>query len=332
MRRLLICFIWALPPLLLPSCFKEDTRVPAHEQGDLLEGEVAMGGLYGTQVFYDLKDNEVAASGPVTAWDLSFACAEGAWTIRLNSSKFMYAGNTGDTSFLQQPVPGELEMKFDASHGDPDSTAIGEWLEQAEDSVWSRREVYLVDRGMDESGNLLGTMKVQFETAGPDYRVRFARPDGSGEQLVYIHRDTRKERTYLSFDRGVVEVAPPPGDWSLLFSKYTTMLVTNEGENYPYIVNGVLLNPAGVTAALDTIHDFAELSLADTIDLEMTTRADVIGYEWKYYNFDAGVYTIVPGMSYVIRDRDGYYYKLRFIDFYNDTGEKGHPGFEYLRL
>ena len=332
MQRVLTCLTGMIFPLLLTSCFQEDSMVLPHEQGEMLEGRVAMGGLYGTQVFYDLRENEIAASAPVTAWDLSFACGEGAWTIRLNSSKFMYAGNSRDTSFRQVPVAEELGMKFDASNGDPDSTAISDWVVQTEDTVWSRREVYLLDLGLDTMGNPLGNMKVQFETLGQDYRIRYARPDGSDEQVHVVVRNPLREQVYFSFRNGVVDVAPPPSGWSLLFTKYTTMLVTDEGENYPYIVNGVLLNPAGVTAALDTIHDFMELQLADTLDLELTTRSDLIGYDWKYYNFDAGVYTIVPDMNYVIRDRDGFYYKLRFIDFYSDTGEKGYPHFEYLRL
>ena len=92
------------------------------------------------------------------------------------------------------------------------------------------------------------------------------------------------------------------------------------------------VSPEGTAAALDTIHEFSEIAISDTAALNLTTRADVIGYDWKYYNFDAGVYTIVPGMNYVIRDRDGFYYKLRFVDFYNNTGEKGNPVFEYVRL
>jgi hypothetical protein len=95
---------------------------------------------------------------------------------------------------------------------------------------------------------------------------------------------------------------------------------------------GVLLNPNGVVAALDTIHDFMEITAEDITELAYTTQADVIGYDWKYYNFDAGVYTIVPGMNYVIRDRDGFFYKFRFVDFYSDVGVKGYPTFEFVRL
>lgn len=328
MRDLLLLCPW----VLFSGCFQEDTLVPPHEQGNLLEGSVAMGTLYSTQEYYDLHRNEVAASSPVIAWDLSFACSGDDWTIRLNSSKFMVAGNTHDTAFQQVPVADSLEMTFDASNGDPDSTAIDRWVVQSEDTVWSLREVYLVDRGIDDVGKKLGTMKVQFETLGTDYRIRFATPESPFPTTAEIYRDPSMDRVYFSFDNGEVEVAPAPDQWSLLFTKYTTMLVTNEGENYPYIVNGVLLNPRGTAAALDTIHEFSEITLSDTLGLVLTSRADIIGYEWKYYNFDAAVYTIVPGMNYVIRDRDGFYYKLRFVDFYNDTGEKGYPAFEYIRL
>lgn len=329
MRNLIIHI---LPFVLLSGCFLEDEMVLPHEQGDVLEGSVAMGTLYGIQAYYDLHNNQIAASGPVTGWDLSFACAPEDWTIRLNSANFMYAGNSGDTSFQQELTVEELEMLFDASHGDPDSTAIGKWNEQTEDSTWSLRHVYLVDRGTDEAGIPRGIVKIQFETAGIDYRLRFANNGSNVETTYEIHRDPEQDQVFFSFEQGMVDVAPLPDQWSLLFSKYTTMLVTNEGENYPYIVNGVLLNPNGTAAALDTIHEFSEIVLSDTASLELTTRADVIGYEWKYYNFDAAVYTIVPGMHYVIRDRDGFYYKLRFVDFYNDTGEKGYPAFEYVRL
>jgi len=329
MRRIVPYLISAF---LLTGCFLEDEMVPPHEQGDVREGSVAMGTLYATQVYYDLHGNREAASGSITGWDLSFACSGDDWTIRLNSAKFMYAGNSYDTTFQQELDAATLEMLFDASHGDPDSTAFREWLVQTEDSIWSNRHVYLVDRGMDEAGNPLGYVKIQFETSGEDYLIRFANNGSSVETTFEIHRDPQMDLVHFSFEEGMVDVAPVADQWSLLFSRYTTMLVTNEGENYPYIVNGVLLNPNGTAAALDTIHEFTEIGLSDTTVLELSTRADVIGYEWKYYNFDAGVYTIVPGMNYIIRDRDGFYYKFRFVDFYNDTGEKGYPAFEYVRL
>ena len=72
--------------------------------------------------------------------------------------------------------------------------------------------------------------------------------------------------------------------------------------------------------------------LDNIVGLGLTNQSDVIGYDWKYYDFDDGVYTIEPDHNYVIRDRDGFIYKLRYIDFYSDLGEKGYPTFEFVRL
>jgi hypothetical protein len=244
----------------------------------------------------------------------------------------MYAGNTFDTTFLMDITQSEPEMRFDKSDGNPDSTALGPWFQAGEDTVWSNRHVYLLDLGLNEQNKEVGKKKVQFDIQDNHYLMRCANTDGSGDTTIVIRKDQDMDQVFFSFNSGEVDLAPLPGSWSLLFSRYTTMLQTDLGEDYPYLVTGVLLNPNGVTAALDSIHEFAEISINDTLGLDLSTKADVIGYEWKYYDFDAGIYTIVPKYNYVIRDRDGFYYKLRFIDFYNDTGEKGFPKFEYIRL
>lgn len=329
MRKLPVIILLVLTAT---SCFEEDIMVPPHQQGNLEIGKVQLGYDYDRQVFYDLNSNREVSSNVISDWDLVFESSEGGWTIRLNSSKYMYAGNSYDTIFSSELSRSDLEMKFDRSDGDPDSTAIGTWFELEGDSIRSLEHVYLVDRGRDEFLEKIGFEKVQFKITDSHYLVRHANPDNTGEINTMISRkEDADRRIYYSFDNGIVEIAPGPSEWSLLYSKYTTMLVTDAGEDYPYLVTGVLLNPDGVTAARDTIHDFLSIQLADTIDLDLTSRSDVIGYDWKYYNSD-GIYTIESDRAYVIRDRNGFYYKLRFIDFYNDTGEKGHPQFEFVKL
>lgn len=316
----------------LQSCFKEEAMVTPHEQGDLEEGQAALGSYYENQVYFDLYNNEEVSSSSINDFDLSFESSGEGWIIRLNSAKFMLAGNSHDTVFAADLIPDSLDMKFDKSDGNPDSTAIGPWYEFTEDSSWSKREVYLLDLGSDNEGFSLGQKKVQFDMLGNDFQLHYANTDNTGDTLVIIIRDPAVDQVYYSFDKGFVDIAPAPDRWSLLFSKYTTMLVTDEGEDYPYLVVGLLLNPNEVAAARDSIHDFMAMSRDDIADLEFTSQADIIGYDWKYYNFDAGVYTIVPDMNYVIRDRDGFFYKLRFVDFYSNEGVKGYPTFEFVRL
>lgn len=326
-----LSFIFLLS-ILLQSCFKEEALIPPHEQGDLEEGQALLGPAYDSQVYFDLYGNQEVASASIFDWDLSFESNTGGWTIRLNSAKFMLAGNTRDTAFHVALNDGDLEMKFDPSDGNPDSTAMAECFIVSGDSAWPTRYVYLVDRGNDPQGNALGQKKVQVDMLDEDFLLHWSDPDNSGDTIMLIQRDPALDRLYFSFDEGLVDVSPLPGQWSLFFTRYTTMLVTDQGDDYPYLVVGVLLNPNGVAATRDTIHDFMEMELNDVADLEFSTRADVIGYDWKYYNFDAGVYTIEPDMNYVIRDRDGYFYKFRFVDFYSDDGVKGTPTFEFVRL
>ena len=318
--------------IMLQSCFKEEELIPPHEQGDLVEGQVTLGSFYENQAYFDLGSNREISNSSILEWDLSFESSTGGWTIRLNSAKFMLAGNSRDTIFSAELHADDLEMKFDPSDGNPDSTAMADCFVVGDDTTWPTRFVYLVDRGSDSQGNSLGQKKVQVDMLGEDFLLRYSNPDNSGDTTVLILRDPARDLVFYSFENGLIDIAPLPDQYSLLFTRYTTMLVTDEGEDYPYLVVGVLLNPNGVNAVRDTIHDFLDMEIGDVAELVFSPRADVIGYDWKYYNFDAGVYTIEPDMNYVIRDRDGYYYKLRFVDFYSDEGVKGYPTFEFVRL
>jgi hypothetical protein len=93
-----------------------------------------------------------------------------------------------------------------------------------------------------------------------------------------------------------------------------------------------LLNPYKTVAALDTTLQFEEVNFDIAEKQKFVNQKDIIGYEWKDYDFDNGMYKVNPEYIYILKNRIGYYYKLRFIDYYNSTGEKGFPTFEFLRL
>ena len=56
----------------------------------------------------------------------------------------------------------------------------------------------------------------------------------------------------------------------------------------------------------------------------------MIGYDWKSYN--SGTYEVDINKNYIIKTTEDLYYKIHFIDFYNDQGEKGTPKFEISSL
>ncbi len=327
--------------LLMTSCFKEDEKITPHDPGDVKTVVIEMTNNYKYQVYYDLSSEMVVGSNEKKTWDLGFECSAEGWHIILNTSNFMQAARTGLTDFSVALDTAGLRFKYDESTGNPDSTAIGNWLEfMPPDSAKSySHEVYVIDRGYDEVGNLRGMKKVVFlELSGDHYTFKYADLDGTGEQTFSIVKDPAVSYVYFSFDSGgqSLTLEPPSYDWDLLFTQYTTLLYTNEGDPYPYLVTGVLSNPMTVEVHQDTLFDFQSLDRQIAQDLDYNSLRDEIGYDWKDVVGDVGSgnvsYVIVPGIHYIIRDWQGFYYKLRFVNFYSNTGEKGYPTFELQRL
>lgn len=320
--------------IFVSSCFQEeDAMTLPPTSGDLEVGVAEMTDDYRYQVYYDLATNTAAKSVLNTAWDLGFACSDTTWQIVLNNSKAMFAGNTGIKDFSLVTSASNVKFEFDAASGNKDSLAIRQWLDISGENPVATGFVYIIDRGTDENFLHIGYKKVVFETPGKDnYKIRFANLDGSGEQVVSIQKDSVKNFVCFSFDNGIVDVEPPKKEWTLLFTTYQTVLYTNQGEAVPYLVRGALLNPYLTAAGVDSLLVFSEISLTDTVKFNLTTRRDVIGHEWKYYDFDEGIYRVEPDKNYIIRGQDSYYYKLRFVSYYNNLNQKGYPAFEFMRM
>lgn len=320
--------------VIFSSCFQEEElRTLPPTNGDLEVGVAEMTDDYRYQVYYDQVTNTAAKSVLTTSWDLGFACSDTTWHIVLNNAKAMLAGNSGKKNFGEVTTTAGIKFTFDSTNGDTDSLAISNWIDLTGEEPQATGYVYVIDRGADENFISIGYKKVIFKTSGNDsYQIRFANPDGSNEQVATIKKDAAKNYVCFSFDNGIVDVEPPKTSWTLLFTSYQAVLYTNQGEAVPYLVRGALLNPYLTAAGMDTTLVFSEISLADTVKFNLTTRRDVIGHEWKYYDFDDGIYMVEPDRNYIVRGQDSYYYKLRFISYYNNLNQKGYPAFEFMRM
>ena len=325
--------IYLFLAITLTSCFEEDVMVPPHEAGDLTKGVVELTETYKYQVFYNLESNSTIKKNLLSDWDLGFETSDSGWHVILNTSKMMLAGNSNSTDFESVKSSSGINMNFDPSHGNLDSTAIGDWYSIVENNPVSKNFVYVIDRGTDENSNMVGEKKITFNLQDENnFVVRYANLNGSGEQTTVIPKDTTVNFVCFSFDKGIVYIEPDKESWDLQFGRYSTLLFTNAGDPYPYLVTGVLLNPHKTLAELDTTHQFNDVDFETAENIKLSNRKDIIGYEWKEYDFDNGMYTVKPEKVYILKTSIGYYFKLRFIDYYNSTGEQGYPTFEFLRL
>lgn len=310
--------------LLFVSCKKEELPVPAHDPGDVITNSVNIDPSYKWQFFYDLGTNTVVGQNLKTVWDLGFEATASGYHVILNTAKAMYVRNMGAASFtsITDTNGFTANRKWDEPSGNIDSTAIGDWR--------NTNSVYIIDRGYNETGVHQGYRKIQFQQyTANNYTVRFAELNGAGDTIFQIQKDSAYNFTFLSFSNGgqTLIVEPPKKDWDLCFTQYLHIFYN---PLQPYLVTGALLNRYQTRAVMDSLKTFSEIKFSDVNSYTFSSNVNTIGYSWKF--FGNGVYTIFPQMNYIIRDSEGYYFKLHFIDFYDQSGNKGNPKWEFQHL
>lgn len=306
---------------LLTSCEKQELPVPAHESGDIQTGAVNMEPDYRWQIFYDLNTNKIVSKNLKTAWDLAFENTSDGFHVFLNSSKMMYAYNTGKTDINSITISDTIGKKaWDNPTGHPDSTAIGNWQKT--------NTVYIIDRGNSLTGMKLGLWKIKFISVDDEkYVIEFGALDDTQLIKYIVNKDTMYNLSFLSFEeRKQVMIEPLKYKWDIVFTQYTHVFV-NPAQ--PYLVTGCLLNRYSTSAVLDTTISFNDIAAKDINRLKFSPLINTIGYDWKAYT--GSTYVTYTKLNYIIKSRDGYYYKLHFIDFL-DMGLKGNPKWEYQKL
>lgn len=324
--------------LLLTSCFKEDERITPHDRGDKITATITMTQNYKYQVYYSLNTQSVVATNERSEFDLMFESHPGGMLIRPNTANFAMAAPTGKFQLSQVTSATGLNMQFDPSSGNPDSTVLRNWFSiNAGDTTYSR-EVYVFDRGINVEGNPIGRVKITFDSlVGNRYYFTYANLNGSGLRQAVVQKQQGRNFAYYSLaQHQQVFPEPPKESYDLLFTQYTTMLFTNTGEQYPYLVTGVLLNYHQTEAAAIIEPDFDGIDFQRVVSANYLKKSDVISFDWKKVHGDVSsgnvYYEPLPEKVYFVRDSRGFYYKMRFIGFYNNQGEKGYPTFEFQKL
>lgn len=283
-----------------------------------------MGAGYQDQLWLDLASGTVVSTNPKTAWDLAFESAPDGWRVMLNGSRLMTAWNLGpvDITLATDTSGMGVARRIDAPSGDPDSTAFGDWR--------GTSNVYVIDLGYNALGQSMGLRKVRMTgSSSTNYTFDLAFLNGSDPQSITIPKDASRTFTSYSIANGVVPIEPPSGSWDLVFTQYTHQFYD---PYLPYIVTGVLNDRSRTRVARIADADFANVALSDTLAHPFGDRRDVIGYDWKTYSFDEASYTVNSRIVFIVQDGEGYFHKLRFLDFYNEQGQVGCPLFETVPL
>ena len=318
MKRIGLLFV----VLFLISCDRGELPIAPHDPGDVLTTVIPMESDYRNQLFYDLGSNSVVSSNIKTDWDIALESSIEGYHVFLNSARgggvWKIDGNHFDSLFV--PDLSEDYWRWDSPSGNIDSTAVGDYR---------GKDIYFViNRGYNASGNHTGYRKMRIDSVNSQgYMMRIASLDNALDTIFWIYKDVSSRRIHLTFsDYETVVIDPDRFAWDLLFSQYTHVF----GDTMAYLVTGCLINTENISVAVDTVNLFSEINYDIIGGYVFSNRLNVIGYNWKEYQ--DGSYVIFPDINYIIKDVEGLYFKLHFIDFYNELGQKGFPTFELQQL
>lgn len=311
------------------SCEQAETALSPPTPGDVNTVQITIGFPYANQVYYNCLENQIIRTNTKWDWDLAFYSGENishtsndsTCIIKLNYAKGMLASDLGNSEINEIVDIKNINWQWDNSNGELNQTVI------------KSHNTYIINRQYDENSNHLGyyLFKV-LEINDNSIKVLFRKNEDEQVFTSIINYNRNKNFTHFSFDNNgeVIEIEPNKNTWDLLFTNYQQKF---DNLPLPFVITGCMINKYdGVTVAEDTLNNFSDIILSDTINYTFIDDYDIIGYDWKIRNSSDNSFKIDTTIKYIIRNNEGIFFKLRFIDFYNNTGEKGYPKFEIQKL
>jgi hypothetical protein len=318
--------------LLMVGCFKEDKPVtlPVTKTRQLT---LHMGPGYQHQMFLHLE-SLTYTTRHIEDWDLALDNFTDTSRIITNYGRDIFVAETPytDSVSLRGFAVAQAVWKYDFPSGYLDSNAFGHWRKRFGDRGMP---YHVVDMGrmLPDSDRYYG-IKVERPVAGKLRLVFGPLSQLSQWQTVELSQvPSERNFTYINLRKGdvITDFEPLPNDWDLLFTRYRHIFYIdpNPDQPFPYLVTGVLLNPRNTAVAVDSSMPFHDIHLDYCKSLTYSTRQDIIGYAWKTFDFTVTFsYHIPQNTYYIVKNHKGYFFKIRFLDFYNQNRERGYPTFE----
>jgi hypothetical protein len=322
------------------SCFKKDEQLIIIENKGTQNVKSLVTpntySIYSYSSFIDLDSGIVVKSSLISSWDLAFDTSPKGWKVLVNSANSKEIFPTGQTDFSANYSSSMVPVwNFDASSGNPDSTAIGKWVSENQGKYNYSKQVYLLGKNNgDGTYNIL--QKIVFIKLDASH-IAFisALPDKAIADTTIINKDPVYRNVYYSFDRPrqTLLIEPPKKSWDIVAGSYRTTLYTSTGIATPYTVRGVLSNYPNIGVLKIHKPDFLTAITSDTTGKSFSYRQDAIGYDWKDYNSgDSNPYRIVPDLYYFVKTKSGNLIKLEFTGYTSANAEYGYPSLRLVKL
>lgn len=144
-----------------------------------------------------------------------------------------------------------------------------------------------------------------------EYTFRYANLDGTNEKQGAIQKSLDSDEKLLYFSFTTNEKVSMPTKHDLVFQRYSTPIMTSDGQVVDYTVTGVLLGvDTKVAVAKDVnVNTVNESDYQD----QYTDLVSAIGYDWK--SFTGSGWSLDPNRVQFIKTKNNDVYIVQFIDF-----------------
>ncbi|MFZ4927763.1 HmuY family protein [Chryseobacterium sp. Mn2064] len=360
MKKILIYLLIGVS-FIAQSCINDNEDPIAIPKTDGNVVDPAVGGpSQPNQVWFDLGTNTQMVTKR-TDWDLGFYSGS-EFKVILNPSIAMGAGkitNATNIDLVKESDVTALMNQVQVANFNPANTiyiddVTGNFPSgyTAIDGIKANEAdnpIYLVNMGkgiftgsvplgtVTTGGDARGWMKVQVVRQGDAYKVKYAELNATNHKEVVINKNAAYNYSFYSLKNNTaVTVQPEKKNWDICFSVFVNSIAGAGSYIYADFTMVNNLGGAGAyevkaTGTTTGAEAFTNFKLSDVDKTKFVYNDQrVIGGNWREVGPDG--YQVKGNVFYVIKDPEGYYFKLRFTRLTSEKGERGFPQFEYKPL
>jgi len=349
--------------VLSVSCLKEDDGIIfiSPLEGTTLAPEVG-GATQPNQVWVDLSTQQEYFNKR-TDWDLGFYSGT-EFRVVLNNSILMAAApiESNDIDAVSQadfsdlvsilaPPAGWPEQYIDDVAGNylDDGTVIDEISENdAENKVYLLKLGYYTypdDSGIPPYstytiGDPRGFKKIRIlKNDENSYKIQYADLNDSGHSEFIVEKDPDYNFTFFSFEtENLAQIQPEKENWDICFTVWNNVIEGYGTYTYADFVISNTLSGVGsyevITDPSTAEDDYNNFSM-DDVDESLFVYNDqrAIGSNWRStVSGTTSTPVVKSDRFYVLKDAEGFLFKIRFISMLDENNMRGYPQFEYEPL
>lgn len=299
-------------------------------QSQVANGTVSIGAGYTNHKFYSLSNGETGTQSKDN-WDIAFEITGNSGSILANTQRAnfaLYRAPYSIANYASLDTTGIVN--WTTLYNSDQSWGIGAFNQTASSSnandlgwgVYDQNTHYITGDScyvIKISSTSYKKLKIISLISGT-YTFEYANIDGTLPQTATIAKTTYTGKNFAFFDLAnnlAVDREPLANDWDLMFGRYTAQLEMGPGATTPYPVVGVLTNKGvGIIQMNDVVNPEA---YTEWPGLVFGSNISTIGHDWKSVDINTGNWQITGDTIYVIKDRTGNIWRLRFIGFSGST-------------